>query len=269
MKRYKHTKEKKLTERAGFYVAVSVCLMAVGMAVWSAYAALSGSLSDSSDGGDGYFSSLSSTTAQAGQDMTGVTEEQAGQSEYESENQTDLTESTEAQPQEKTRGFTLSETRADETNSTEAKSALNPMQAVLKVSDNLIYPVKSQKVTNEYSENSVYNKTMKDYRAHTGCDFEAAKGENVYAMSSGIIKDISVSELYGVIIEIECGDYSVYYCGLDSELMVEENTEVNTGDTIGTVGLIPSENGDGDHIHIEIRVGDKLIDPLSVISNNG
>ena len=201
--------------------------------------------------------------------MTGVTEDNVSQTEYESEISADPTEPTEVQPQEKTRGFTLSETRADEAQSTEAKSALNPMQAVLKVSDNLIYPVKSQKVIKEYSENSVYNKTMKDYRAHTGCDFEAEKGENVYAMSSGTIKDISVSELYGVIIEIDCGDYSVYYCGLDSELGIEENSEVNTGDTIGTVGHIPSETEDGDHIHIEIRVGDKLIDPLSVISNNG
>ncbi len=267
MKRYKHTKEKKLTERAGFYVAVSVCLMAVGMAVWSAYAALSGSLTDSADSGDGYYSSLSSTTAQAGQDMTGVTESQAIQTEIESEAYTAA--ATEAQPQEKTRGFALSETRTDGTESTEAKSALSPMQAALRVSDNLIYPVKSQKVTKEYSENSVYNKTMKDYRAHTGCDFEAEKGEKVYAMSSGTIKDISVSELYGVIIEVDCKDYSVYYCGLDSELTVEENTEVSTGDTIGTVGLIPSETEDGDHIHIEIRVGDKLIDPLSVIGNNG
>lgn len=269
MKRYKHAKDKKLTERAGFYVAVSVCLMAVGMAVWSAYAALSGVLSDSADGKDGYFSSLSSTTAQAGQDMTGVTEAQSELSENENENSAAPTEATESQPQEKTRGFALSETMADETRSTEAKSALNPMQAVLKVSDNLIYPVKSQKVIKEYSENSVYNNTMKDYRSHTGCDFEAEKGENVYAMSSGTVNDISVSELYGVIVEINCGDYSVYYCGLDSDLGIQENTEVNTGDTIGTVGPIPSETEDGDHIHIEIRVGDKLIDPLSVIGNNG
>lgn len=269
MKRYKHTKEKKMTERAGFYVAVSVCLMAVGMAVWSAYAALSGSLADSSDSTEGYFSSLSSTTAQAGQDMTGVTEAQIAESVYESESSADRTEATESQPQEKTRGFALSETKADESQSTEPESALTSMQAVLNVSDDLIYPVKSQKVLKEYSENSVYNQTMKDYRAHTGCDFEAEKGENVYAMSSGTVKDISTSELYGVIIEVDCGDYSVYYCGMDSDITAEENTEIKAGDTIGTVGHIPSENEDDDHIHIEIRVGDKLIDPLSVIGSNG
>ena len=48
---------------------------------------------------------------------------------------------------------------------------------------------------------------------------------------------------------------------------MEKGDALGAGDTIGTVGQIPSESGDSSHIHIEIRVGDKLIDPLSVIDS--
>lgn len=262
MKKYKHAKQKKLSERAGFYVAMSVCLMAVGMAVWSAYTALSSDVGEI--GGDSYLSSLSTTPAAVAQDMTGVTEAETVDGSEPTQAPTD-----DAQPQEKTRSFTLSETMPAETEATETSGELSSMQAVLKVNDSLTYPVKSHKVIKEYSENSVYNKTMKDHRAHTGCDFEAEEGENVFAMSAGTVSNISVSELYGVIIEVDSGDYSVYYCGLNTGFEVEENDEIKSGDVIGTVGNIPSESEDGSHIHIEIRVGDKLIDPLSVIGSNG
>ncbi len=261
MKKYKNTQKKKAYERAGFYVALSVCLMAVGMAAWSAYSALSDNAVDSDSS---YFSSLSSATVAVGQDMTGVTESETAAETQQTETQIPTQEQT--QPQEKTRSFSLSETMPEESDSAEQK-ALTTMQAVMKVDDSLVYPVKSRKVTKEYSEDSVYNSTMKDYRAHTGCDFAAEEGENVYAMSGGTVKDISVSELYGAIVEVDCGDYTVYYCGLSNDFSVENGYELKAGDTIGKVGKIPSEISEGSHIHIEIRVGDKLIDPLSVIES--
>ena len=142
------------------------------------------------------------------------------------------------------------------------------MEAVLKVFDSLIYPVKSGNVIKQYSEDAVYSKTMKDYRAHTGCDFGAKEGENVYAMCDGKVKNISVSELYGVIIEVESPGFCVYYCGMSNDLTVDEGENLTAGDTVGTVGTIPSESEDESHVHIEIRVGNTLIDPLSVINKD-
>ena len=213
MKKYKHANAKKPTERVGFYIALSICMMAVGFAVWSAYSTMSGAPDPS--------------------DNTYISETKPG------------------------------------TKDAEEDVVKDPLQAVLRVTDNLVYPVKSHQVVKPYSEDGVYNSTLRDYRAHTGCDFAAQTGENVYAMCGGTVKEISVSELYGVIIEVDCGDFSVYYCGLDSDFAVEKGDEVSTGDTIGTVGQIPCESSDQPHVHIEIRVGDRLIDPLSVIENDG
>ena len=255
MKKYKHSKEKKPTDRVGFYIALSVCMMAVGFAVWSVYTNLeSEPLQDDSS----YFSTLVSPTAAVAQDMTGVTEAETAPA-TEAETQAETMPPTEAE-----RGFTISETKPPHDGS-EIKSTL---QAGLKVDDSLVYPVKSGSVVKEFSEDAVYNETMKDYRAHSGCDFAAGEGESVYAMCEGTVTDISVSELYGTIIEIDCGDFYVYYCGLSTDTAVSNDNIVSAGDTIGTVGQIPCESDAPSHIHIEVRVGDKLIDPLSVINSD-
>ena len=269
MKRYKHSK--KSTERVGFYVALSVCMMAVGLAIWSAYA----SFSDEPADNDGYFSSLSSmTTADVAQPMTGITEvSTSGPTSAPTVPATTAptvapTDAS-AQPETRTKRIALYETATlTYTDDVMADGELSSLQAVLRVADSLIYPVKSRSVLKQYSEDAVYSQTMKDYRSHPGCDFVAEEGESVYAMCGGTVKNISVSELYGVIIEIESDGFSIYYCGLSSDLMVDKGDLVTTGDTVGTVAKVPCESADDSHIHIEVRVGNKLIDPLSVIDSD-
>lgn len=261
MKNYKHAKDKKPTERVGFYIALSICMMAVGFAVWSAYSTFSGTPEPSDHT---YFASLSTENEAVAQEMTGVTEAETRQPET-----VPATEPPTAAPThpstEPSRRLVVSETKPVEKTANDGGE--DPLQAVLKIDDDLVYPVKSRQVIKPYSEDAVYSATLHDHRAHTGCDFAAAQGENVYAMCSGVVKDISVSELYGVIIEVDCGDFSVYYGGLDTDFAVEKEQEVAAGDTIGTVGHIPCESADAPHIHVEIRVGNRLIDPLSVIES--
>ena len=134
MKKYKHVKEKRPTDRLGFYIALSVCMMAVGLAVWSVYSNLEEPVQDDAS----YFSSLVSPTAAVAQDMTGVTE---AETQPETEKAIETEEPTEPCT-EAEKGFTVSETKPD-SDSREVKSTL---QAVLKVGDSLVYPVKSGSV---------------------------------------------------------------------------------------------------------------------------
>lgn len=261
MKKYKHNSGKKRTERVGFYIALSISLVAVGLAVWSAYTSVSEYLGNSEDG---YYSSLTETSAEAvAQDVTGITEEAP----------TDPATFDEPAPQSETetrrKVLTLYESSTlPREEDVSAQSDLDSLQAVLKVTENLSYPVKSKTVLREYSEEAVYNSTMKDYRAHTGCDFVTKAGEDVYAMSDGVVKDISFDEHYGVIVEVSSGEYSVFYCGVDSKTKVSMKDQIRRGDVIGKVSQIPCENADPSHIHIEIKVNDKLIDPMTVIMND-
>ncbi len=265
MKRYIQKEKKNATERVGFYIALSVCLVAVGLAIWSAYSTFG--KADESDS-DSYFASLkTSPTRAVAQDMTGITEAPTAAP---TEAPTEAPTQTGTKPAEREKGFTIYDTATlpamEELDGEDEE--LSAMQAVLKVFDSLVYPVKSGEVIKQYSEDAVFSQTMKDYRAHTGCDFAAKQGENVYAMCDGVVKNISVSELYGVIIEVQSPGFSVYYCGLDNDLQIDKGDNLSTGDTVGKVGQIPSESADDSHVHIEVRVGKKLIDPLSVINKN-
>ena len=264
MKRYVHKEQKNTTERVGFYVALSICMVAVGLAIWSAYSTF-GKNTDDDD--NHYFASLKSGATQAvAQDMTGVTE---AQTEAMTTPVTEHPTEGATSPTERKKGFTIYDTATlPAMENVDATEKLSAMEAVLKIEPNLIYPVKSGDVIKQYSEDAVFSKTLKDYRAHTGCDFGAKEGENVYAMCDGKVKNISVSELYGVIIEVESPGFSVYYCGMSNDMEVEKGDNLTSGDTIGTVGKIPSESADDSHIHVEIRVGKTLIDPLSVINKD-
>lgn len=256
MKKYKHKSSKKPTDRVGFYIALSICLVAVGLAVYSTYTSVSDYLKQSDD--EEYTSSLVETTAPVAKDVTGVTE-----------NVTDNADSTfdEATSSEtRKKSFTLYETSTlPETEGVDAESELDSLSPVFRVKESLIYPVDSKSVLREYSEEAVYNSTMKDFRAHTGTDFTAKTGENVYAMCDGVVKKISFDERYGVIIEVANEDYSVFYCGVDSDTNVHMKDQVQQGDVIGYVSQIPCERKDPVHLHVEVKVGDELIDPLSVL----
>ncbi len=256
MKKYKHKSSKKPTDRVGFYIALSICLVAVGLAVYSTYTSVSDYLKQSED--DEYTSSLVETTAPVAKDVTGVTE--------------DVTEEKEATNDEATssetrkNSFTLYETSTlPDTEDVDAQSDLDSLSPVFRVKESLIYPVDSKSVLREYSEEAVYNSTMKDFRAHTGTDFTAKVGENVYAMCDGVVRKISFDERYGVIIEVGNDEYTVYYCGVDSDTNVHMKDQVKQGDVIGYVSQIPCESKDPVHLHVEIKVGDEFIDPLSVI----
>lgn len=257
MKKYKHNKSKKPTERAGFYIALSICLVAVGLAVYSTYTSVSEYLSQD----DEYYSSLVETTAPVAQQVTGVTE-------VETEVETEAYTEEQTEKETQTKSFTIYETSTipdTEDVDADASSNLDSLSPVFKVSESLIFPVDSESILREYSESAVYNSTMQDYRAHTGTDFVANKGEKVYSMCDGVVSSISFDEHYGVIIEVSSSDYSVFYCGVDSDTNVRMKDQVKQGDVLGTVSEIPCESNDAEHLHVEIKVGDTLIDPLTVI----
>ena len=251
MKKYKQKSNRKPTDRIGFYIALSVCLMAVGFAVWSTYTSVSDYLKESKSAE--YSSALVDYTEPATSEVKLTSEVY------------DFTQEP-TQAVNNNISFDLSEQQP--TNETEVTSELDDLQAVLKVTESMIYPVKSEHVSEEYSEDAVYSMTMKDFRAHPGIDIMANKGEEVYSMCDGVVSRIYTDEQYGVVVEVSNSEYKVYYCGVADNVKVKVNSNVKKGDVIATVGNIPVESKDPSHIHIEIKVRDKYIDPLLVIMSD-
>ena len=240
MRRYTYQKNKKSRkEKIGFFTAFSICIVAVAMALWSSFASIGGY--DNANVTETTYTATLMQTEAVDNQVTGITVE-------ETEETTQTTES----PAETTQSY----------------SGEDALETMLQVSASLDYPVESKRVIKEYSEDAVYSKTMGDWRAHTGIDISAKEGEDVLAMSDGVVEQVYTDPLLGEVIKVTQGNFSVLYCGIGGKIYCVQGQEIVRGEVLGQVGTVPCESEDNPHIHIEVRVGDKSIDPLTVISSD-
>ncbi|MFQ9063931.1 M23 family metallopeptidase [Eubacterium sp.] len=127
------------------------------------------------------------------------------------------------------------------------------------------YPL-TDAVSKGYSEELTYDKTMGDYRAHTAVDFSGALGDKVVAVNDGLVTKVYTDSMYGLCVEIDHGGkFVAKYCGLESAT-VKKGDFVDIGNTIGTLGKIPCESGDGVHLHFSAKYKGQTINPLNVMN---
>ncbi len=113
----------------------------------------------------------------------------------------------------------------------------------------------------------VFSQTMGDWRVHNGVDFGGAAGNRVDAVADGEIIAVYEDSFLGTVIEIDHGNgMTVSYCGLKKGSTLVEGTFVKGGDKIGSLGSVPVESADGDHLHLEVKVDGKTVDPLEALN---
>ena len=127
----------------------------------------------------------------------------------------------------------------------------------------------SGEILARYSGNElVKNKTMNDWRVHTGIDIKAELNDVVKAVADGTVTKIYSDPTYGTVLEIVHPDEVVsYYMGLVQNVPVKKGDKVTRGQGIGVVGEIPGEVADVYHLHFEMRKNGKLIDPIETIGD--
>lgn len=112
----------------------------------------------------------------------------------------------------------------------------------------------------------VRNETMNDWRVHNGIDFGGSEGNDVVAAADGMILSCRNDEFWGGVTEIDHGNGMIIrYCGLDYESCIREGSQVCRGDKIGSLGSIPIEAADGGHLHLEVEINGKAVDPLEAM----
>ena len=119
-------------------------------------------------------------------------------------------------------------------------------------------------VLKDYSDTKLqYSNTLKLWQAHKAVDFAAEEGTQVFAVCDGVIKEVTYNYLMGNIVKLDIGGgIVVVYASLTSDITVKAGDQVKQGDVIGKVGnTAKSESVDGPHLHLEVLVDDKLVDP--------
>lgn len=97
---------------------------------------------------------------------------------------------------------------------------------------------------------------------HTGIDIAANEGTPIVASMQGIVELVSSEGDYGKHVKIRCNNvYTLYaHC---SKIFVKEGQIVAEGQKIASVGN--TGNSTGPHLHFEIRVEDRFVDPARII----
>ena len=100
-------------------------------------------------------------------------------------------------------------------------------------------------------------------RMHNGTDLAAPYGTPVYATADGVVTHAGWSSGYGRLIKIRHSfGIETRYAHL-SKLRVKAGDRVSRGDRIGDMGN--SGRSTGTHLHYEVRVGSKPINPMTYI----
>lgn len=124
--------------------------------------------------------------------------------------------------------------------------------------NNFIWPVRG-KISSPYGMRVISGR--KDF--HAGMDIGGPTGTNILAAESGRISYAGYMRGYGnvIILSHERGYSTVY--GHNSVNLVKKGQYVKKGSIIGKVGR--TGNASGSHLHFEIRLSGKPVNPLSYL----
>ena len=96
---------------------------------------------------------------------------------------------------------------------------------------------------------------------HTGTDIAANLGTKIKSASDGEVVLASEEGDYGKHLKIQIGEVSIIYAHCNN-LYVKQGDKVTQGQEIAEVGS--TGNSTGPHLHFEIRISERTVDPQSI-----
>ncbi len=129
------------------------------------------------------------------------------------------------------------------------------------------WPVKGD-ICAGYSVDALqYDRTMLDWRTHSGIDIEADLGQKVLAAADGTVERVYTDQMYGVTVVLYHGaGLRSIYCNLAGTPTVQAGDTVALGQVIGAVGnTADAEIGDVNHLHFAMTLDETRVDPLTFL----
>lgn len=102
---------------------------------------------------------------------------------------------------------------------------------------------------------------------HDGLDVGAPEGTPIRVPARGVVVSAGPRGGYGNAVEVDHGNGLVTLYGHAAELLVSTGEFVEPGQEIATVGS--SGRSTGPHLHFEVRVGGRAVDPSRVLKKYG
>ena len=100
---------------------------------------------------------------------------------------------------------------------------------------------------------------------HTGLDIAATTGTPIKVVSDGTVTFAGWSGSYGKLVKIDHGNGVETWYAHTSKMYVTAGEQVSAGETIAAVGS--TGNSTGPHLHFEIRINGKTVNPQNYVYN--
>lgn len=257
--RLEKSKKKSTLNGKGFYIALGVCLIAIGAAAWTTYSSVMDFLTPTTESSTpGSVSSAENRVVD--NPISGIPKETSSAAEKPSPEESSGQEEEKAASQVDSKPEQSSLPAPERNTSSEASSVQLPVTGVT------MFPAGNTVLSPFSGTDPVYSPTMEDWRTHNGTDFAVSKGTAVKAITSGLVKDIYDDPLWGstVVIEHE-GNFTAFYSGLGNTTLVKTGDIVKIGQDIGSVHDVPAEMLEDSHLHLGIQKDGQWIDPMTVL----
>jgi len=107
---------------------------------------------------------------------------------------------------------------------------------------------------------------LNKWRMHKGIDFAGKLNTDIYAAGDGIVKSVRYSSGYGLCVVITHGNGLSTVYGHLNDATVKKGDVVKASQKIGLLGNTGISTGP--HLHFEIKVKKRSIDPLKLLNCN-
>jgi murein DD-endopeptidase MepM/ murein hydrolase activator NlpD len=101
-------------------------------------------------------------------------------------------------------------------------------------------------------------------RYHTGVDLQAAEGSPIRVAADGVVKKAGARGGYGKTVEIDHGGGVTTLYAHASQVLVKPGQNVAEGQPIALAGHTGRTTGA--HLHFEVRVNDRPVDPTRALN---
>lgn len=130
----------------------------------------------------------------------------------------------------------------------------------------LLWPVQGEVIMKYSKNNTVYFKTLAQYKANPAIAIQAAEGEDVVAAAAGTVTNVSKSEENGTMVTTDIGNgYMVTY-GQLKNVKVTKGQVLKEGALIGKIAA-PTKyfTEEGSHLYLQVMQNNETVDPLLLL----